>query len=557
MEPAATTEPSSAPARSGWQRVLDRYFTPLVAALCALYLAIEILYVERIPLSMDEFQGAHDVHRLRDRLPYAEFSPYKTVLGYYLQLPWLLLGDDAWSSLIWAKRGMACCVALSLFFVARSFGRVLERGATLLSLLALLATSTFLERSAELRVDMLTALAGLFSFAWLLERRFVVAGLAAGTSFLVSQKGAYYCAAGAIAIASHAWVVDRRVARLRDVARFGLAAVLVVAAYLLAWSFVAPAGDVASRTIARAARAALADPYATLWKFWRQTLERNPYFYAASGLGIGVALDSALRTRRERDWYVWTYAGTVLVACLWHKQPWPYFFVLLIPFLWGPLAVLFERLERRTLLFWLLFLGLGLGYPLQRAPTVLAFSSAHQRHAVNVAEHLLGPNERYLAGVHVLHTREQTPAMLAWLDKSTLERVKAGRVERALDSLRADPPKLLLWNYRLDSLPPQLRRYLLHNYEGLSGAVRVYAPYVGERRFEIAHAGKYRLIGSTAVVIDERKVEPDGQLRLDAGAHRADRTGFRLVWTPSRAQQRVLAGRRPGGRQLFDDVYSY
>ena len=62
---------------------------------------------------------------------------------------------------------------------------------------ALFAMSTFLERAAELRVDMLTSLAGLVSFVLLLSRRYALAGLACGLSFLISQKGVYFFAAGA------------------------------------------------------------------------------------------------------------------------------------------------------------------------------------------------------------------------------------------------------------------------------------------------------------------------------------------------------------------------
>lgn len=552
-----TPAPEADPPGSTSPAHLDRWFTPLVAVLSLAYLGIQLLYVQRIPLSMDELQGAYTVQELERRVPYAQFAPYKTVLGYYLQLPLLRLSDDTWQRLLWVKRGMAILNTGALFLVARSLGRQFSRDAVLLSFVALLSMSTFLERSSELRVDGMTAMAGLLSFAWLLERRFVAAGIAAGVSFLVSQKGAYYCAAGFVALASYFWALDRHRPALGALTRFGLSAALVFGAYLALWSAAASPLAVAAATVGAAARTAIEDPYATLWKYWRQTIERGPYFYAAAMLGIGLAFGAALRSGRYRDWVTWTFAGSVVALCLWHRQPWPYFFVLLIPFLWIPLAFFFEALPRRGVLFWLLYLGVGLAYPLARVPEVLAFDQTHQRHAVALAERLLDPDERYLAGVNAILTRQQAPAELTWLDKAGIARLKGAKGRQALEDLRAEPPKLVLWNYRLAALPFAIRRHLLTNYERLSGVVRIYAPYVEQRRFRIAYDGKYRLVAGTPIVIDDHKVLPNETVRLRHGPHRANRAAFRLVWAPPRARFGKPLEAPYAERELFEAVYAY
>ena len=139
MPGTARSDHGTIPARSEGTTWLDRGFPWIAAAICLVYLWVALTYVLRIPLSMDEFQGAHDVYALRGKLPYVDFTPYKTVLGYYVQLPFMMLGDDSWARLIWVKRGMAAINALVLFVVARSLGRVIERGAVLLSLAALVA----------------------------------------------------------------------------------------------------------------------------------------------------------------------------------------------------------------------------------------------------------------------------------------------------------------------------------------------------------------------------------------------------------------------------------
>lgn len=68
--------------------------------------------------------------------------------------------------------------------------KIFRRDASLLAVTVWVCMSCFLERSAELRVDMLTGLVGLFAFLLVIQRKPVSAGIVAGLSFMVSQKGA-------------------------------------------------------------------------------------------------------------------------------------------------------------------------------------------------------------------------------------------------------------------------------------------------------------------------------------------------------------------------------
>ena len=170
-------------------RIVEEYFTPALALLCFVYLGIEFVYIARLPFVMDEFQGASEVYRLMSEIPYVDFKPYKTVLGYYLQLPPMLLSDDPWRQMMLVKQAMALATAGSIFLAARMLLRHFSSLSVFLATLMLVLMSTFLERSASLRVDMLTSLFGLFGLICLLDRRVLAAGVLAGLSFLVSQKG--------------------------------------------------------------------------------------------------------------------------------------------------------------------------------------------------------------------------------------------------------------------------------------------------------------------------------------------------------------------------------
>ena len=122
-------------------------------ALCALYLAVELQYIRRLPLVMDEFQGAASVAQLHTAAPYSEFTPYKTVLGYYLQMPALMLGSDVWTSLLRVKQEMAVFATLAMFASGVMLSRTFRRDAALLAIACWVCMSSFLERSTRNSVD--------------------------------------------------------------------------------------------------------------------------------------------------------------------------------------------------------------------------------------------------------------------------------------------------------------------------------------------------------------------------------------------------------------------
>jgi hypothetical protein len=538
-----------------------RMAAALLALPCAAYFALELVYVTHLPLGMDELHGAGTVHKLQHAVPYVDFAPYKNVLGYYLQLPFLLLGSGGlWQQMISVKVGMAAVTALVVFACAVALSRQLRLGSVLLSTVLLCCMSTFLERSAELRVDMLTSLAGLGSLVALLSGRFVLSGALAGLSFLVSQKGIYFCAAGGVALLARALSPQRPAGAVRDGVMFGAAAAAPFALYFALFSALSSPTVVAEKSIGVASDMAKLDLYRTLHRFWWQTVNRNPLFYGLALLGIGAAFERGLRGRAadasaERDRVLWTYAGTVVVLCFGHRQPWPYFFVLLIPTLWVVIAVTLEHLPQRGLLFWALFVFAGVVAPLGRSDVVLARDNSYLRYTIELAERLLAPDERYLAGIDMVHTRSQVPG-LGWLDQRKLAALRT-KGPKLIEQLRAAPPKLVIWNYRVDGLPEPARRYLRSQYRQFWASVYTYAPVVAEQRFELAYGGRYVVRDAKPVVIDGKKVAGGRSIELAVGPHTIDRVGVRLQWQPaSQVQKRLDPKRRREGR-LFDRVYDY
>src|SRR5688572_22027074 len=85
------------------ERFLTERFRSVVVIVATLYAVLTTTYVATLPLVMDEFQGAFAVQQVAAYVPYRDFQPYKTVLGYYLELIPFSLADDVWSRLMVVK----------------------------------------------------------------------------------------------------------------------------------------------------------------------------------------------------------------------------------------------------------------------------------------------------------------------------------------------------------------------------------------------------------------------------------------------------------------------
>jgi hypothetical protein len=526
--------------------------------LCAAFFWLQVRYCRHLPLVMDELQGASAVYQLRNLVPYVDFTPYKNVVGYYLQLPFMLLYRDLWSQMMAVKIGMAGITALVLFGCGCALVRVIRADAVVLATAVLLAMSTFLERAAELRVDMLTSLAGLVSLVLLLSRRYAWAGFACGLSFLISQKGVYFFVAGSFALLGRGLFLAREQWRWRDAALFAVTALAMIGVYLLAFGAIGSFDAVADMALSKPAQIALADDYKNLGRFWLITVQRNPYFYSLAVLGIGGALERAKRSQSELDWMIFAYGGAVLLLCVGHKQPWPYFFVLLLPTLWVPIARTIEQLSPRGWMFWTAYLLFGLLYPLYtRVPVVLARDSGHQRYTVELAQRLLKKGDTYLAGTNMVYTREQSPGTLAWLDKPNLDALRHISSTELIADLHRKPPKLVIGNYRIDALPVTVRKAIRADYDHLWASVWYYAPTIHDQHFDLGYTGHYRLGVEQSIQIDDQVVPPGSSIYLKAGPHVSNVIGFKLRLIPPQKVLENLALKHRMPADLFPSVYDY
>jgi hypothetical protein len=552
------------------------------ALVCALgYLALQIVYMRHLPLVNDEFDGAYDVFRLRSEIPYVDFAPYKTVLGYYIQLPPLLLGSDAWSGMFNVKHSLAVLNTVLTLLAAWLARPLFSRLALALALPCWLFMSNWLERSSDLRVDTLTAWPGFFALVFLLRGRAVIAGLLCALSFLISQKGIYFIAGSGVALLAGLAVKQDKRGALADCLRFAIACAAPIALYFALFSLLASASKTTRVMFMSHNAIAFTEIYPNIRKFWRQTLTQNPGLYALAALGLVALLMRTVRGFLQRDasqaharWtQLFAYCAVLTASFIWHKQPWPYFFVLLGPTAFVLCASAFDIIGRAATsrlglaACWAVLavpLVLSLAYPVLRVPVIVRESQAYQRHMLELACALVGEADKYLAGFDVLYDRTQSPRALRRLSiglRRSLDHAPDEKIDAILEELRTHPPKVLVRNERFNGMPKRVKRYLQENYAPFWGNIELYAPRFSRRpSIELAFDGTYRveIEGSgKQIKVDGRELVEGELIELARGTHALEAAPRgRLLWQPPAAIKKRLDARFQKRGELIGNAYN-
>ncbi len=534
--PAEPRPPASEPAR----RVdLRRLFLLAAAVYCAAKLALLAALAWNTQFVMDEFsQAAYSI-----RIPagfYENLDPQKTVLYVYFYQLARLLSDGA-VELMHLARVQTLGLALGMLGFAYATLRNLgaRRAEALFAVCVLLSFSNFMERSFRIRSDNVAVFLACAAL-WLATRRGVEsrgaalgAGVLVGAAFCSTQKAAYFFAAFALAYLLH-WVVAWRRhgpsgRALTPGLAFGagwVAAVLAYAVYFGGAGFT----RVLAMIFSSPAEVALhADEFYTgLSRYIGQTLIRNPLAYALCLAGLLAAARrwKALSDARRLALVV-SLVMTVLIAL--HNQPWPYVFMMALPFLalWSGEAV--EQLapapERRavTMLVLTALLAVSLG----RNVAYLDNHNLYQCLVVAQAESLLGPEDRYADGIGMVATRHLAAGSDWWdaMNATLLRRAAQAGDHSAVDRIFRDRPRVWIDTYRLQALAPFLEPYFEDAYVRVYPNVLLAGRQIAAEpaRFVAWWPGAYRLYGEDGQPLDRPYLldgrELRGETRIDAGVH--------------------------------------
>lgn len=522
-----------------------RLFLALAVAFCGFKLALLAVYAWNAQFVMDEYNLVSSGLAI-PRGFYDAYDPVKTVLHVYfydLSRAWT---DDSVGLMRAARlQGLALALAMValVWGIARNLGR--ERVEALFAVVVLLSFTTFLERSFRIRSEPLAVSFPLLAL-WLATGRWrgapatrFAAGMAVGAAFLTTQKAAYYALAFGLAYLAAGMAgegpLGRRARRaVRDAALFSAgwtASVVLYAAAFGGWGF------------PRVVRMVFTSPlevvfhgeefYPSFAPFLVQTLALNPLAWGLGACGLVVAL-ARWRRLGEPERLAAVVGLVVAVAVFTNSQPWPYVFVMTIPFLavWSPLPVGWAPAPRRGAVLLVLLAILAASFV--RNAAYLGRDNAEQRRVMARAERLLAPGERYSDGVGMLPTRPWAGELWNW-DSIVLAGIRRGAAagdHSPIEAILADQPKLWIDTYRLRALAPILAPRLAGSYLPVDPNILLAGTELPPGRavvFRNRWEGEYRLYDGDGRAVDEpfrvAGEEVRGAVRLGLGAHRVESPG--------------------------------
>lgn len=532
-------------------------------------LAHNTLYV------MDEFQqGGYAKHIAAGF--YQAFYPLKTILFAYFYWPAYELGETSAQAMLIARYQTALLAVAILglvYLVSRNMGR--DKVEALFAVCVTLAFSTFMERVFRVRSEPL-ALFFAMTVLWLLtlekKTRWKVlwAGALSGAAFLTTQKAVYFNVAFGLAIIGEGAIRKAyKDAIVRSVIYTSgwLAAVAVYSIYFRGAEF----ADVIRRIFTAPMRLAAhgGEYYPNLAEFIYQTLYRNvlPYGLCFAGVAIAFAKRKSLT---PSGWTALIATTVITVLVFRHNQPWPYVFIMAIPFLAlfsaeAPKALIDIRPNVMRWVFVALLVVLYFSF--ERNIGYFGNSNVAQNRVSMEAESLLGPDDYYCDGVGMLVKKRFTAG--AWWDARAIKGIADDATRgdfSKIEKVFSFEPKVWVLNYRVQKLMSLLRPYLEKSYVRIYPNALVSGASLAsgkETIFVNRWKGAYRLYSANGekvispVYIDGELVEGpfllevgERTLRLGGGAG-----GLYLLPEDIGGRFTIPPGSRPF--YLFPKVYNY
>jgi hypothetical protein len=553
-----------------------RLFLALAVAFCGFKLALLAVSAWNAQFVMDEFNLVSSGLAI-PRGFYEDYDPVKTVLHVYFYD----LGRAVTESSVGLMRaarlqGLALALAMValVWGIARNLGQ--ERSEALFAVVVLLAFTTFLERSFRIRSEPLAVSFPLLAL-WLATGRWrgsqatrVAAGMAVGIAFLTTQKAAYYALAFGLAYLAAGMAGDgplgRRTRRaVTDAALFcaGWAASVVLYAVAFGrWGFPGVVRMVFTSPLEVVFHGE--EFYPSFAPFLVQTVAQNLLAYGLGACGLIVALG---RWRRlgAPERLAAVVSVVITVAVFTNSQPWPYVFVMAIPFLavWSPLPVRWASPSRRAAVLLVLLAVLSASF--LRNAAYLRQDNAEQRWVMARAERLLAPSERYSDGVGMLPTRPWAGELWNWdsIAVAQIRRRVAAGDPSPIQAILDDQPKLWIDSYRLRALAPILAPILVGSYLPVDPNILLAGTELPPGQtilFENRWQGVYRLYGGDGRPVDRpfrvAGGEVRGAVRLGLGPYRVEsQAAERLFLLPAglRLDGPIPAEQPPAN--LFAGVY--
>jgi hypothetical protein len=309
------------------------FFFYTLFIICLSYFGFELFYNNYAVLCVDDFWFAHRIYQFKSGIPYRDFAPYKTVLGYYLLLPSMELSGKLLQPLYYTKDTIAL-INTSLFLLAGLWLRRFFSTTAILTCLTLVIGAEFnLSYSTDIRVDLLGYWLGLISVLFLLEKKPLWAGFFIGLGFLCSQKIIWYIFASNVALSIYWLLIDRNWKMIKNIFSFNLTIIATITVYVFFWAWFSDLHTVLKSVFYEAYIMYKLDSYnATRKLFWAITLINNPFLFLAWPITlISLFITPTNDLIYKKRAFIIAYASVILLCLIPYKQVFPYYMVVTIP----------------------------------------------------------------------------------------------------------------------------------------------------------------------------------------------------------------------------------
>lgn len=304
-----------------------------MVALFLIYLIFQLLYIPHAALSVDELWFAQHIFQYTHKLPYRDFLPYKTVLGYYLLSIPFYFSHTVLAPLYYIKDEIAIINTVLFAVTSIWLTRFFLPKAVLLTSLLVIANQLFLIYSVDLRVDMLTCWLGLISFLFLLSNRAGFAGFALAIGFLISQKALWFFAATNLAFLTYWLIAERNWQTVRAVIKFNLCTAIPIAFYLLFWSWLSSPAIVMQSVFYEGYTQAKITWYAQIYYLcWHVIMSNGPFLVLLWPLTwVSLIIHQGHDKYFAQRIFVTVFAFVIMAFIISYQQAFPYNIVYSVP----------------------------------------------------------------------------------------------------------------------------------------------------------------------------------------------------------------------------------
>lgn len=293
-------------------------------AICEIYFSIELCQTFFQKIEADEFWFAHHIAQYLDKIPYRDFLPYKSVLGYYLFTPPFFFLHHVFYTLWLTKIEFLIINTVCLCYAGIWLTRYYRPDIIFFTFLIVIFNESFLVYSTSLRPEVLICWLGLFSILCILDYKIVWAAIFVGIAFLISQKAIWYIVACDMAIVCSIFFRGYFYSTIRHVVIFNLIIAMIVVTYLAIWSSITSWQTLFDSFFYEAYVLAKINYYhSALYYGWQIVLSKVSFLFLMwplIWLGLlGVPLKNHIKRLR-----IAVFASMVLACIVLYQQPFAY-----------------------------------------------------------------------------------------------------------------------------------------------------------------------------------------------------------------------------------------